>query len=88
MKEVRQASELVIIQRDIDFTDKTVSVLTRDLLKQIHIASKAVCETPQAFKLAIETGLAKIGGYRSEQGDWIYIHLNNHNYVIPYVRNH
>ncbi|MEM8843739.1 MAG: hypothetical protein AAGB35_01740 [Pseudomonadota bacterium] len=88
MHQTSQASELVIKQRDIDFSDKTVSVLTKDLLKQIHIASNAVCETPQALKFAIESGLAKIGGYQSEQGSWIYLNLNNHNYVIPYVRNH
>ena len=83
-----EATELVIKQKDIDFTEKTVKTLTRELLRQIQFASVAICETPQALKYAIETGLATIGGYQSDEGQWIYIHLNSQNYVIPYIRQH
>ena len=88
MKYMSQAAELVIKQKDIDFTEKTVKRLTRELLRQVQFASVAVCETPQALTYAIESGMAKIGGYQSAEGHWIYIHLNDHNYVIPYIRQH
>ena len=88
MRDTDQATELVLMQKDIDFTEKTVKKLSSELLRQIHFASAAMCETPQALKSAIESGLAIIGGYQSDQGRWIYIHLNNHNYVIPYIRQH
>ena len=88
MSKESQATELVIQQQDIDFSEKTVKKLSSELLKQIHFASAALCETPQALKSAIESGLAIVGGYQGERGHWIYIHLNNHNYVIPYIRQH
>jgi len=82
-------SELVIPSKDIDFSSSTVSTLKRNLLAQIDIAAKALCECPASLKSALENGLVKLGSYESDTGHlWIYVHLNNHNYVIPYVRNH
>ena len=82
-------SELVITHKDIDFSVKTVEKLKRCLLSQIDIAAGALCESPATLKSALENGLARLGGYQSENGKrWIYVHLNNHNYVIPYVKYH
>lgn len=82
-------NELVIYHKDIDFSIKTVELLTRNLLSQIDIVSRALCESPVSLKKAIENDLIKIGSYKCGSGNhWVYIHLNQHNYVIPYVVTH
>lgn len=82
-------SELVIYHKDIDFSIKTVELLTRNVLSQIDVVSRALCESPVSLKKAIENDLIKIGSYKCEYGNhWVYIHLNKHNYVIPYVVTH
>ncbi len=84
-----QITELVISRNDIDFSKSTINKLTKSLLKHIDIASKAICETPSALKSAIESGRVIIGGYQSNCGyRWIYINLNNYNYVIPCIVTH
>ncbi len=81
--------ELVIQRKDIDFSASTVERLKRNLLSQIDMAASALCESPLALKSALENGLAKLGSYETDNGSlWIYVHLNNHNYVIPYIRHH
>lgn len=82
-------TEIVIRPKDIDFSAATTKKLTNSLLQHIDIASTAICESPIALKTAIESGRVKIGGYQSNCGfRWIYINLNNHNYVIPYIVTH
>lgn len=82
-------TELVISRKDIDFSKHTVEKLTRNLLNQIEIVSKALCESPTTLKNAINGGQVKIGAYDSDCGSsWIYINMHNHNYVIPCVHTH
>lgn len=82
-------NELVICRRDIDFSSKTVALLTRNLLCQIDIVSRALCESPLSLRQAIQNNRVKVGAYKCARGNrWVYIHLNDHNYIIPYVVNH
>ncbi len=75
--------------KNINFSSPTVSTLKRNLIAQIDIAAKALCECPVTLRYALENGVIRLDSYISETGDsWIYVNLNNHDYVIPYVRNH
>ena len=67
----------------------TVNRLTKTLLKQTELVSRAICESPQTFKYAIEQGQVVLGAYHAINGDHlIYIHFNDHDYVVPYVVTH
>ncbi|MFK7794891.1 MAG: hypothetical protein AB8B89_06045 [Gammaproteobacteria bacterium] len=81
--------EIILDRRDIDFSAATVSKLSKNLLTQIEIISRALCETPATLRPAIEQGKIKMGTYQASCGQkMIYIHLNNHDFVIPYMTNH
>lgn len=89
IKDLTKINELVICRKDIDFSAKTVELLTRNLLNQIDIVSRALCESPLSLRNAIKNHQVKVGAYKCSHGNrWVYIHLNSHNYIIPYVVNH
>ncbi len=78
--------EIILNRRDIDFSADTVAKLSKNLLSQIEIVARALCEKPSTLKPAIEQGRVKMGTYQPSDGQkMIYIHLNNHDFVIPYV---
>ncbi len=82
-------NEIVLSKRDIDFSASTVNKITKNLLNQIEQVSQAICESPQTFKLAIEQGRVVIGAYSTSYGNkLIYIHFDEHDYVVPYIVNH
>ncbi len=81
--------EIILRRQDIDFSCSTVQKLRKTLLTQLELVAHAICETPQALKHALEQDRVVLGACDSQHGqNLIYIHLNEHDYVVPYIVSH
>lgn len=81
--------EITLNRSDIDFSPSTVKRIKQSILKHIEEMSLALCETPQSLKHALLQDTVKLGSYQHSYGtQMIYIHLNQHDYVIPCSAQH
>lgn len=81
--------ELIISNKDVDYSRSTVELLTKNMLLQIDLVARALCECPSQFKAMLETGQVKVGGYQATDGNrLIYLHFRKYDYLIPYMINH
>jgi hypothetical protein len=81
--------ELTISSKDVDYSKSTVELLTKNLISQIDIVAKALCECPGQFKSMLEAGQVKVGGYQAANGSrLIYLHFRQYDYLIPYMITH
>lgn len=81
--------ELIISNKDVDYSKPTVDLLIKNMLSQIDVVANALCECPRQFKSMLESGQVRVGGYQASNGTrLIYLHFQKYDYLIPYMVNH
>lgn len=82
-------AELIINNREVDYSKSTVDILVKNMLSQIDMVAKALCECPMQFKSMLEQGQVKVGAYQTVNGSrLIYLRIHKYDYLIPYMLNH
>lgn len=84
-----QYKELILSQKEIDFSPATIDRLKRAVLRNIECVARAVCEPSENFRLAIQSGAVNIGGAQTPCGKkLIYLRYQDQNFVVPYIDIH
>ena len=81
--------ELILNKKEIDFAPATVARLRRTVLRKIETVAHAVCEPVESFRKAVLCNAVTIGGAQTSMGQkYIYLKVQDQNFVLPYIDTH
>ena len=84
-----QLKELILNQKEIDFSPTTIDRLKRAVLRNIECVARAICEPIDILQQAVQSGAVDIGGVQTPCGKkLIYLRYQNQNFVVPYIDLH